>query len=150
MCLLKCRCRDLEPRPESDPSRARRAEIDPSQTAFLRGSNHSEDCWRALASHASASSVAPQRRFHAQTQFPRRSTFVYCEPPYNNFSMAAAKNISISFQVSPTFNALLEVAAARENGSLTNMLETLVLAHCEQRRLMDPAAKVSKRKGANK
>ena len=64
------------------------------------------------------------------------------------FTMAAEKTISISFRVSPTFKASLEVAASRENRSLTNMLETLVFAHCEQHRLSVPPAKVSRRKGA--
>ena len=47
-------------------------------------------------------------------------------------TMAAEKTISMSFRVSPKFKALLEVAATRENRSLTNMLETLLFAHCEQ------------------
>lgn len=38
----------------------------------------------------------------------------------------------MSFRVSPRFKALLETAAARENRSLTNMLETLLYAYCEE------------------
>ena len=56
----------------------------------------------------------------------------------------------MSFRVSPKFKALLEVASARENRSLTNMLETLVFAHCEQHGLLVPPAKVSRDKGARK
>lgn len=66
------------------------------------------------------------------------------------FTMATDKTVSMSFRVSPTFKALLEIAAARENRSLTNMLETLVFAHCEQHELSVPPAKVSKSKGAKK
>ena len=66
------------------------------------------------------------------------------------FTMAAEKTVSMSFRVSPKFKALLEVVAARENRSLTNMLETLVFAHCEQHGLSVAPAKVSQSKGANK
>ena len=55
----------------------------------------------------------------------------------------------MSFRVSPRFKALLEVAAARENRSLTNMLETLVFAHCDQHGLTVPTAK-AKPRGAKK
>jgi uncharacterized protein (DUF1778 family) len=55
--------------------------------------------------------------------------------------MTAEKTISMSFRVSPRFKALLEVAAARENRSLTNMLETLVFAHCDQHGLTVPTVK---------
>jgi uncharacterized protein (DUF1778 family) len=66
------------------------------------------------------------------------------------FTMAADKTVSISFRVSPKFKALLEVAATRENRSLTNMLETLVFAHCEQHRLSVSPAKADQGKGAKK
>ncbi len=62
--------------------------------------------------------------------------------------MAAVKTISMSFRVSPRFRALLEAAAARENRSLTSMLETLLFAHCEQHGLKEPGARMSKTKGA--
>ena len=64
--------------------------------------------------------------------------------------MTAEKTVSVSFRVSPKFKALLEVAAVRENRSLTNMLETLVFAHCEKHGLSVPPAKVSRGKGARK
>jgi hypothetical protein len=57
------------------------------------------------------------------------------------FTMTAEKTVSMSFRVSPKFKALLEVAATRENRSLTNMLETLVFVHCEQHGLSIPPAK---------
>lgn len=62
--------------------------------------------------------------------------------------MAAEKTVSMSFRVSPRFKALLEVAAARENRKLTNMLETLLHAHCEQHGLHEPRPSASKVKGA--
>jgi hypothetical protein len=62
--------------------------------------------------------------------------------------MAADKTISMSFRVSPRFNALLEVAAARENRSLTSMVETLLFAHCKQHGLREPAASAGKARGA--
>lgn len=46
--------------------------------------------------------------------------------------MPEGKNVSVSFRVSPRFKNLLEAAAARERRSLTNMLETLLFAYCEQ------------------
>ena len=64
--------------------------------------------------------------------------------------MTAEKSVSVSFRVSPKFKALLEVAAVRENRSRTNMLETLVFAHCEKHGLSVPPAKVSRGKGARK
>lgn len=64
--------------------------------------------------------------------------------------MAAEKTISMSFRVSPRFKALLEVAAAQENRSLTNLLETLVFAHCDKQGLLETVVKESKPKGAKK
>lgn len=64
--------------------------------------------------------------------------------------MTAEKTVSMSFRVSPKFKALLEVAAARENRSLTNMMETLLYAHCEQHRLQPPPVKARQTKGAGK
>lgn len=46
--------------------------------------------------------------------------------------MAAEKSVSMSFRVSPKFKTLLEKAAARENRSLTNMLETLLFTYCDK------------------
>ena len=46
--------------------------------------------------------------------------------------VSEGKNVSVSFRVSPRFKQLLEAAASRDHRSLTNMLETLLFAHCEQ------------------
>lgn len=61
--------------------------------------------------------------------------------------MTAEKTVSMSFRVSPRFKALLEAAAARENRSLTNMLEVLLFAHCEQHGLKELGVSTSKAKG---
>jgi predicted transcriptional regulator len=47
--------------------------------------------------------------------------------------MKAEKTVAVSFRVSPHFKSLLEMAAARERRSQTNMLETLLFDYCEQR-----------------
>lgn len=64
-------------------------------------------------------------------------------------TMTAEKTVSMSFRVSPRFKALLEVAAARENRSLTNMLETLLYSYCERRGFKEPLSP-AKAKGAKK
>jgi hypothetical protein len=46
--------------------------------------------------------------------------------------MDDTKSVSVSFRVSPKLKRLLETAATRENRSLTNMLETLVIEHCDR------------------
>lgn len=46
--------------------------------------------------------------------------------------MSTEKTVAISFRVSPHFKHLLETAAARENRSQTNMLETLLYQYCKQ------------------
>lgn len=63
--------------------------------------------------------------------------------------MAAEKTVSMSFRVSPRFKALLEVAADRENRSLTNMLETLLFAYCEKQGLKEPTSNTRNAKEAN-
>lgn len=64
--------------------------------------------------------------------------------------MPAEKTVSMSFRVSPRFKALLEAAAARENRSLTNMLETLVLAHGDKLGLKEVPAPAGDAKGEGK
>ena len=44
--------------------------------------------------------------------------------------MGEEKSISISFRVTPRFKRLLQAAAEREHRSQTNLLETLLFAHC--------------------
>ncbi|HZW13216.1 MAG TPA: hypothetical protein VFF81_08505 [Noviherbaspirillum sp.] len=46
--------------------------------------------------------------------------------------MPAEKSVSVSFRVSPTFKKLLVLAAEREHRSQTNLLETLLFAHCNK------------------
>jgi hypothetical protein len=46
--------------------------------------------------------------------------------------MSSSKSIPVSFRVSTRFKALLEVAAARERRSQTNMLELLLYQHCDE------------------
>ena len=46
--------------------------------------------------------------------------------------MPAEKTVSVSFRVTPEFKELLEVAAAREHRSRTNLLEKLLFDHCRQ------------------
>jgi hypothetical protein len=44
--------------------------------------------------------------------------------------MPAEKTVSVSFRVTPEFKELLQVAAAREQRSQTNLLEKLLFDHC--------------------
>jgi uncharacterized protein (DUF1778 family) len=60
--------------------------------------------------------------------------------------MAAGKSVSMSLRVSPKFKALLEIAAARENRSLTNMLETLLFAYCDRHEIVERPAPSKARK----
>ncbi len=68
--------------------------------------------------------------------------------------MPGEKSVPISFRVSPRFKTLLQTAAARENRSLTNMLETLLFAYCEQHGLSEavepPNALQNNKNGAKK
>lgn len=45
-------------------------------------------------------------------------------------SMEAEKTVGLSFRVTPTMKRKLEVAAAQERRSLTNMFEVLVDDYC--------------------
>jgi uncharacterized protein (DUF1778 family) len=62
-------------------------------------------------------------------------------------TMPAEKTVPLSFRVSPKLKALLVAASVAENRSLTNMLETLVLAHCERAGIQRP---VTVKRGAKK
>lgn len=46
--------------------------------------------------------------------------------------MVEEKSVSISFRVTPRFKRLLQAAAEREHRSQTNLLETLLFAHCAE------------------
>jgi hypothetical protein len=58
--------------------------------------------------------------------------------------VAAEKTVSMSIRVPPLFKALLVFAAALESRGLTNMLESLLFAHCEQQGLKELASSTSK------
>ncbi len=49
--------------------------------------------------------------------------------------MQAEKTVGMSFRITPEMKRLLVAAAARENRSLTNMLEFLVRDYCRIHRL---------------
>ena len=66
------------------------------------------------------------------------------------FTMTAESTVSMSFPVSPKFKESLEVAAASENRSPTNVLETLVVAYCDQHVLSVSPTKVSHVNGDKK
>jgi uncharacterized protein (DUF1778 family) len=61
------------------------------------------------------------------------------------FAMPSEKSVPVSFRVSPTVKALLVAAAAAENRSLTNMLEMLVISHCERTGVQSRATPVKQR-----
>lgn len=54
--------------------------------------------------------------------------------------MPAEKSISISFRVTPEFKDLLELAAAKEQRSRTNLVEKLLFDHCRQEGLVPVGA----------
>ena len=58
---------------------------------------------------------------------------------YTDRAMAAERTVSISFRVTPKFRSLLVAAAERENRSLTNMLETLLLEFCAEHGIEQPS-----------
>lgn len=47
--------------------------------------------------------------------------------------MAGDRTVSLSFRVTPSFARLLDQAAALENRSKTNLVETLVVRFCRER-----------------
>lgn len=71
----------------------------------------------------------------------RNKVFMYGSRLYKyRPPMVNGKTLTVSYRVTPRFKALLEAAAARENRSQTNMLETLLFAYCEQHGLELPAS----------
>ena len=54
--------------------------------------------------------------------------------------MAAEKNVSVSFRVTPELKSLLELAAMREQRSQTNLLERLLFDHCRKQGIAAPVA----------
>lgn len=57
--------------------------------------------------------------------------------------MNERKTTAINLRMSQDIKELLRLAAAQEHRTLSNMLEYLVLQHCEQRGLRLPAAQPS-------
>lgn len=65
--------------------------------------------------------------------------------------MSEEKSVSISFRVTPHFKRLLQAAAEREHRSQTNLLETLLFAHCAKHGVREVDADPQKpNKGGNK
>jgi hypothetical protein len=60
--------------------------------------------------------------------------------------MKTAKNISVSFRVSERFQLLLTEAAARERRSKTNLIETLLFAHCDEHGIEPRSRALQKKK----
>jgi hypothetical protein len=56
--------------------------------------------------------------------------------------MADDKSVSVSFRVTPRFKRLLQAAAAREYRSQTNLLETLLFAHCAKHNVEEETGKL--------
>jgi uncharacterized protein (DUF1778 family) len=61
--------------------------------------------------------------------------------------MPAEKTVSVSFRVTPEFKELLEVAAAREQRSRTNLLEKLLFDHCRQTGVLRETGPTAKKPG---
>ena len=51
---------------------------------------------------------------------------------------SARKTEAVNFRMAPDVKELLRLAAEQEHRTLTNMLEVLVLQHCEQRGISLP------------
>lgn len=58
--------------------------------------------------------------------------------------MPAEKTVSVSYRVTPMFKELLELAAAHEQRSRTNLLEKLLFDHCRHIGLLPAAAAAKK------
>ena len=84
---------------------------------------------------------------------PKACNFMYREVLYTAPPMAEEKSVSVSFRVTPRFKRLLQAAAELEHRSQTNLLETLLFAHCakhgvEEEEAGEPASSV--KEGKNK
>ena len=58
---------------------------------------------------------------------------------YTADPMAEEKSVSVSFRVTPRLKRLLQAAAELEHRSQTNLLETLLFAHCAKHGVEDDA-----------
>ncbi len=61
--------------------------------------------------------------------------------------MHLLKTVSVSFRATPEFKELLEVAAAREQRSRTNLLEKLLFDHCRHTGVLPETGPVAKKTG---
>ena len=77
---------------------------------------------------------------------------VYRGVLYTVDPMAEEKSVSVSFRVTPRFKRLLQAAAEREHRSQTNLLETLLFAHCAKHGVVEETGKLPSpvNKGRNK
>ncbi len=55
--------------------------------------------------------------------------------------MTADKTVSVSFRVTPEFKSLLELAAAHDHRSQTNLLERLLFDYCRMQGISAPVAR---------
>jgi predicted transcriptional regulator len=59
--------------------------------------------------------------------------------------MKPATNVSVSFRVSERFKALLDAAAANQNRSRTNLVETLLFSYCDEHKIEAGTSTVRKK-----
>lgn len=59
--------------------------------------------------------------------------------------MVEEKTVSVSLRVTPRFKRLLKAAAEREHRSQTNLLETLLFAHCVKYGVEEDAGEIPSR-----
>jgi hypothetical protein len=59
--------------------------------------------------------------------------------------MTEEKSVSVSFRVTPRFKRLLQAAAELEHRSQTNLLETLLFAHCAKHGVDESAGETHSR-----
>jgi hypothetical protein len=66
--------------------------------------------------------------------------------------MHEEKSVSVSFRVTPRFKRLLQAAAESEHRSQTNLLETLLFAHCSKHGVdeSDPGTPAAAKRGKKK
>ena len=71
---------------------------------------------------------------------------------YTVAPMTEEKSVAVSFRVTPRFKRLLQAAAEREHRSQTNLLETLLFAHCVKHGVEEDTGEIPSRvkQGKNK
>jgi hypothetical protein len=77
---------------------------------------------------------------------------MYRRALYTADHMGEEKSVSVSFRVTPRFKRLLQAAAEREHRSQTNLLETLLFAHCTKYGVQEETGKLPSpdKRGRNK